>query len=75
MHYEDDSQINRIRWEYIINDTQYSIESLDMRMFFPQELDYYIRNNGYKIINKYGDYQMNPFTGGSSIQLLICQKQ
>lgn len=74
MNYEDNTQINRIKWEYYVNDQPHSVESLDMRMFYPQELDYYIESNGYKIINKYGDYQMNPFTNGSPIQLLICKK-
>lgn len=75
MNYEDHTQINRIKWEYFVNDQPHSIESLDMRMFYPQELDYYIVSNGYRIVNKYGDYQMNNFTNGSPIQLLICQKQ
>ncbi|MBN1637667.1 MAG: class I SAM-dependent methyltransferase [Ignavibacteriales bacterium] len=75
MNYEDNTQINRIKWEYYVNDQPYSIESLDMRMFYPQELDYYIESNKFNIVNKYGDYQMNPFTNGSTIQLLICQKK
>ena len=75
MNYEDDTQINRIKWHYFVNNKPHSVESLDMRMFYPQELDYYIESNGYKIVNKYGDYQMNPFTNGSPIQLLVCQKQ
>jgi len=74
MNYEDDTQINRIKWHYFVNNEPHSVESLDMRMFYPQELDYYIETNGYKIVNKYGDYQMNPFTNGSPIQLLICKK-
>ena len=75
MNYEDDTQINRIKWHYFVNNEPHSVESLDMRMFYPQELDYYIETNGYKIVNKFGDYQLNPFTNGSPIQLLVCQKQ
>jgi ubiquinone/menaquinone biosynthesis C-methylase UbiE len=75
MNYEDNTQINRIKWEYYVNNEPYSIESLDMRIFYPQELDYYITSNEYKIINKYGDYQMSPFTNGSPIQLIVCQKK
>ena len=75
MNYEDNTQINRIKWEYLVNGQPHSTESLDMRMFYPQELDYYIETNGFNIVNKYGDYQMNSFANGSPIQLLICQKR
>jgi len=75
MVYEDDSQINRIKWEYIINGKSVSKEALDMRIFYPQELNYYLEKNGYKIVSKYGDYQMAGFTSKSPIQLIVCQKK
>lgn len=74
MNYEDGTQINRIKWEYSVNGLPHSEESLDMRMFYPQELDYYIKSNGYEIVRKYGDYEMTPFTNGSPLQLIVCQK-
>jgi len=74
MHYERDSQINRIKWEHIVNGRSHSVESLDMRMFYPQELDYYIKSCGFTIAAKYGDYQMNPFISGSPTQLIVCRK-
>ena len=51
MEYDDYSQVNRIKWEHIINGKEKSIDSLDMRMFYPQELDYLLTSNGYKIVN------------------------
>ncbi len=74
MRYEDDTQINRIKWQYIINNEPHSNEALDMRIFYPKELDYYIKSNNYKIINKYGDYNLSEFTADSPKQLIICQK-
>ena len=74
MHYEDDTQINRIKWQYIINGKIHSTEALDMRIFYPKELDSYIEGNNFRIINKFGDYDLSKFTADSPKQLIICQK-
>ena len=74
MHYEDDTQINRIKWQYIINGKIHSTEALDMRIFYPKELDCYIEGNNFRIINKFGDYDLSKFTADSPKQLIICQK-
>jgi len=74
MRYEDDTQINRIKWQYIINNQLHSNESLDMRIFYPKELDSYIECNNYTIIKKFGDYDLSNFLADSPKQLLICQK-
>ena len=50
MRYENKTQINRIEWHYFINGEFNSIQNLDMRMFFPQELDSYLEWNGFSII-------------------------
>ena len=41
MQYQSKTQINRIEWHYFISGKFDSIQNLDMRMFFPQELDAY----------------------------------
>ena len=46
MRYENKTQINQIEWHYFINGEFNSIQNLDMRMFFPQELDSYLEWNG-----------------------------
>jgi SAM-dependent methyltransferase len=74
MRYEDDTQINRIKWQYIINNVPHSNESLDMRIYYPKELDYYIKSNNFNIVSKYGDYDFSEFTSDSPKQLIICQK-
>ena len=40
MRYESATQINRIKWHYFINGEFHSTQNMDMRLFFPQELDY-----------------------------------
>ena len=56
MRYERKTQINRVEWHYYINGEFDSIQNLDMRMFFPQELDSYLEWNGFKIIHKFGSF-------------------
>ncbi len=48
MRYESKTQINRIEWHYFINGEFDSVQNLDMRLFFPQELDSYLEWNGFE---------------------------
>ena len=73
MRYENKTQINRIEWHYYINDEFDSIQNLDMRLFFPQELDAYLESNGFNIINKFGDFEEDPFNDNSEKQIFVCQ--
>ena len=57
MRYENKTQINQIEWHYFINGEFNSIQNLDMRMFFPQELDSYLEWSGFDIIHKYGGFE------------------
>jgi 2-polyprenyl-3-methyl-5-hydroxy-6-metoxy-1,4-benzoquinol methylase len=72
MHYESNTQINRIEWHYFINDTFHSIQNLDMRMYFPQELDAYLEWSGFTIEHKFGDFEENAFTNQSEKQIFVC---
>ncbi len=56
MHYESASQINRIKWQYFIDDKFHSVQNMDMRLFFPQELNSYLKQIGFNIVHKFGDF-------------------
>lgn len=73
MRYEKKTQINRIAWHYFINGKFDSIQNLDMRLFFPQELDSYLGWNGFKIIHKYGGFEEEEFNDNSEKQIFVCQ--
>ena len=73
MHYENKTQINRIEWHYFINGEFDSIQNLDMRLFFPQELDSYLERCGFAITHKYGDFEGEEFSDNSEKQIFICQ--
>ncbi|WP_299275149.1 class I SAM-dependent methyltransferase [uncultured Psychroserpens sp.] len=73
MRYESATQINRIEWHYFINGKFDSIQNLDMRLFFPQELDSYLEHQGFEVINKFGNFEEAPFNDHSDKQILVCK--
>ena len=73
MRYESNTQINRIEWDYFINGKFNSTQNLDMRMFYPQELDSYLTCNGFEIIHKYGGFQDESFNAHSEKQVFVCR--
>ena len=73
MRYENKTQTNRIEWHYFINGKFDSIQNLDMRMFFPQELDSYLEWNGFNILNKFGSFEEEAFNDKSDKQIFVCQ--
>lgn len=74
MRYERKTQINRIEWHYFINGAFDSIQKLDMRLFFPQELDSYLEWNGFKIMHKFGSFEEDAFEDHSAKQLFVCRQ-
>ncbi len=73
MRYQSDTQINCIEWHYFINGKFHSIQNLDMRLFFPQELDHYIKSSGFTILHKFGDFDEKSFINSSNKQIFICR--
>ena len=69
--YEADTQIKRNITGQRFPDGTEVVGHLDLRMFFPQELDGLLKYNGFHILRKYGDYGGAEFGKGSSKQLII----
>lgn len=74
MIYENKSQINLIKWHYFINGEFNSIQDLDMRMFFPQELNSYLKWAGFNVIHKFGSFEEETFSDISEKQIFVCGK-
>jgi SAM-dependent methyltransferase len=71
--YDRASQVNRIKWYYRIGDGhEETTNELNMRVFFPQELDAMLHYNGFEIETKYGDFDKTPFTSDSIKQIPVC---
>lgn len=73
MRYENRTQINRIEWHYFINGKFDSIQNIDMRMFFPQELNSYLEWNGFNILHKFGSFEEEAFSDNSGKQIFVCR--
>lgn len=74
MRYESKTQINCIEWEYYIDGEYDSIQNLDMRLYFPQELDSYLEWNGFTIIHKFGNFKEEEFIDSSEKQIFVCSQ-
>ncbi len=75
MRYENTTQINRIQWHYFINGGFHSIQNLDMRMFFPQELDSYLKCAGFRVVQKFGNFEEETFTDHSEKQIYVLVRE
>ena len=71
MCYESVTQINRIKWHYFINDEFHSVQNMDMRLFFPQELDSYLERTGFYIIHKFGSFDEEAFNNDAEKQIYV----
>ncbi len=72
--YDAAKQINYITWHYKIGKKEYSY-ALNMRIFFPQELDALLIHNGFAIEAKYGNFQYSKFKPKSEKQIMICSSK
>jgi len=68
--YNRSSQINYIRWHHDTDGIE-TTEDLNMRMFYPQELDNYLKFSGFKIEEKYGAYDKSEFKSNSEKQIIV----
>ena len=71
--YESDTQIKRVTTHHRIAGGPETRGSLDMRMYFPQELDALLAYNGFEIVDKSGDWDGRPFDADSALQLIHCR--
>jgi hypothetical protein len=72
--YESDTQIKRVKTYHSIPGEDGEIEGeLNLRLYFPQELDALVKYNGFVLERKYGSYDQTAFDAGSEKQLLACR--
>jgi len=72
--YDRAAQVSRITWHYTRGRKRFASRKLNMRCFFPQELDALLHYNGFKMLRKYGDFDLSEFTADSPKQIVICRK-
>lgn len=76
--YDRATQINSIKYIYSQDNEMKNVictSKFKMRQFFPQEIDYLLFVNNFRIINKWGDYDFSNFNKNSDKQLILCSKK
>ncbi|PKQ19291.1 MAG: class I SAM-dependent methyltransferase [Actinobacteria bacterium HGW-Actinobacteria-6] len=70
--YDSAAQVNRAVWIHRVDGGRPVEQRLDMRCFYPLEMDALLKYNGFKVLSKYGGYDKKPFTSASMKQLYVC---
>lgn len=72
--YDDAAQVNRMTWYFSLPGAKdFRVEQLDVRCFFPQELDLLVRANGFEIEQKFGNFEGKRFASGDMKQIVIAR--
>jgi SAM-dependent methyltransferase len=73
VRYDPASQVNHIQWFFRNEGSDYEVTlSLEMRQFFPQEIDSLLWYNDFLIEHKYGNYNEEKFSSDALKQLIVC---
>jgi ubiquinone/menaquinone biosynthesis C-methylase UbiE len=74
--YDAASQVNHIQWFFRDGGRQEEkVLALEMRQFFPQEIDALLWYNDFLIEHKYGTYDEEEFSSNAPKQLIICHSK
>lgn len=72
--YDKATQINLIKWYFNVGGTKEIVRELKMRIYYPMEIDLLLKSSGFKIDEKWGDYNFEGFSSDSPHQILLCRK-
>jgi len=75
VHYEAAAQVNRVTWIFTFPDGTEEVQRLDMRCFYPLELEVLLKANGFFVEERFGDFDRVAFKSDSPKQILICRKR
>ncbi|MFC2093938.1 class I SAM-dependent methyltransferase, partial [Bacteroidota bacterium] len=71
-HYDSAGQVNRVEWLHKIGENEY-LEKLDMRCFYPLEMDALLQYNSFNVIHKFGSFGETPFNSESQKLIYVCE--
>jgi len=76
--YDDAAQVSHIQCYFLRrgpNGEELDVreEQLHLRSFFPQELDLLVRSQGFEIVEKFGNFEREPFARGHPKQVVVCR--
>lgn len=73
--YECDTQVRRVVTTQRLPNGKVVEGHLNMKMYFPQELEALLYCSGFEVIEKYGNYNKAPFSSASPRQLIVARKK
>lgn len=75
MQYDRWTQLNHITWYFFKESLEEPIvRNYVLRMFYPQDTEYLLRAQGFKIEERYGDYDLTPISADSVVQAVIARR-
>lgn len=69
--YDRSTQINHITRFFQRGDEEWE-EELQMRIYYPEEMEALLFYNGFTVLERFGDYDASSFTSSSPQQLWVC---
>ncbi|HAH05694.1 MAG TPA: class I SAM-dependent methyltransferase [Elusimicrobia bacterium] len=72
--YDAARQTARVTWVHHVGGKTFA-SRLDMRCFYPLELDALLRHNGFSVLRKYGSFDLKPFRSESPKQIFVCAQR
>ena len=72
--YDAAAQVTRGTWYFSTKSgTDVVVVPLEIRRIFPQELPLLLSLGGLRLVERFGDWSGGPFTGGSAVQVCVCE--
>jgi SAM-dependent methyltransferase len=64
---------NRYEIHYTDGRVEHRIGDLDWHIYFPEELELLLESTGFRVVERFGDYQRGPWTGASRRYLWVAE--
>jgi len=71
--YDKATQINHVKWYIKIGNQEEQVRELNMRQYYPEELEAIIHYNGFELEDRYGGPDKGPFVSSSKHQICVCR--
>lgn len=68
--YDDADGVNRVTWKHSIDGVEV-MKKLDMRCFWPREMDAILKYNGFEVVHKFGNFDESEFISGAPKQIYV----
>jgi SAM-dependent methyltransferase len=64
---------NRYEIHYTGGRVEHRVDDLDWHIYFPEELELLLESTGFRVVERYGDYEQGPWTGTSRRYLWVAE--